>query len=306
MGKYDEEPTLDVGKIVKYVTIGVIALFLVITAFSIFYTVQSGNEGVLFTFGKADTSAIGPGIHAKIPFVQSVVKFDVRTQKYGADASQSTLESAASSDLQVVKIRVVANYHLATGKTPEIYSNIGANYIDTVIAPTVHEAIKATTARYTAADLINKREAVSSDIGTLLKLKLAPYNIVVEQVSITDFDFSDQFNIAIENKVTAEQQKQKADNDLQRIKVEAEQVATAAQGQRDAAIAQAEGQAKTTELNAKAEALKIQLIQEQLKASPQYIDLQRVQKWNGAYPNFYMTGGNTPTLLMQMPTPAPQ
>jgi len=306
MVKYDEAPTSDVSKIIKYAMIGVIALFLVIMAFSIFYTVQSGQEAVLFTFGKADMNAVGPGIHAKIPFVQSVVKFDIRTQKYGADASQSTLESAASSDLQVVKIRVVANYHLAQGKTPEIYSNVGATYVDTVIAPTIHEAVKATTARYSAADLINKREAVSDDIENLLKAKLQPYNIVVEQVSITDFDFSDQFNIAIENKVTAEQQKQKADNDLQRIEVEARQKVATAQGERDSQIALAEASAKTIELNAKAEALKIQLIQDQLKQSPQYIELQKVQKWNGAYPNFYITGGNNPTMLMQVPTPAGQ
>jgi regulator of protease activity HflC (stomatin/prohibitin superfamily) len=300
--KVDEDKT--VKNVVKYIFIGLMVVLGVIVLFSTFYTVESGTEAVLLTWDKAEPVGIGPGFHFKIPIAQRVVAFDMRTQKYGADATQSTLESAASSDLQVVKMRVVVNYHLSTGTSPTIFSTLGANYQDKVITPTVHEITKATTAQFTATDLINKREAVRAEMENILKARLVPYNIIVEQVSITDFDFSEQFNTAIENKVTAEQLKQKAEMDLQRITVEAEQVSAAAKGQRDAAIANAEGAAKTIELNARAEALKIQLIQDQLKQSPQYIELQKVQKWNGAYPNFYMTGGQSPTLLMQVPSPA--
>lgn len=307
MVKWEEKTDEDVivKKIAKYIIIGLIVVLGVIALFSTFYTVESGTEAVLLTWDKAETNAVGPGFHFKIPIAQRVVAFDMRTQKYGADATQSTLESAASSDLQVVKMRVVVNYHLSAGTAPIIFSTLGANYQDKVITPTVHEITKATTAQFTATDLINKREAVRAEMENILKARLVPYNIIVEQVSITDFDFSEQFNTAIENKVTAEQLKQKAEMDLQRITVEAEQVSAAAKGQRDAAIATAEGTAKTIELNAQAEALKIRLIQEQLKQSPQYIELQKVQKWNGQYPNFYMTGsGQTPTLLMQVSNPA--
>ena len=262
----------------------VIILFAIILLFSTFYTIQSGQEGVLLTFNKASMNGITPGVHVKIPFVQTVIRFDMRTQKYGADATQSTLESAASKDLQVVKMRIVVNYHLAAGKAPELFTNLGSGYVDKVIVPTVHEAAKATTAQFAAIDLINNREAVVAEIVELLKTKLSPYNIIVEQVSITDFDFSDQFNSAIENKVTAEQNALTEQNKLEVVKFQAQQQIAAATGQRNSSIAIAEGQAEATKLNAAAEAYRVQLVQAQLSKSPQYVDYIKATKWSGVLP----------------------
>jgi regulator of protease activity HflC (stomatin/prohibitin superfamily) len=290
MAKIDETP-VNTGKTIALgITAVAIVVIGLIVLFGTFYTVDSGEEAVLLTFGQASPTAIGPGLHMKFPLVQSVVKYDMRTRKFGADAKDSTMEAAASSDLQIVKAQLAVNYHLATGTSPKIYTQLGGGYEQTLISPLVHETMKAVTARFTAADLINKREQVSSEMTMLLREKLSPYNLVIDQVSITQFDFSEQFNTAIEAKVTAEQQKQKAANDLERIKIEAQQVATQGQGQADAALAVATAQAKA-----------IDLINQQLQRSPNYIELQRVQKWNGQYPNFYMAGGNTPGLLMQIP-----
>ena len=292
MAKIDESPVDNTGKTIALgITAVAIVVIGLIVLFGTFYTVDSGEEAVLLTFGQASPTAIGPGLHMKFPLVQSVVKYDMRTRKFGADAKDTTMEAAASSDLQIVKAQLAVNYHLATGTAPKIYTQLGGGYEQTLISPLVHETMKAVTARFTAADLINKREEVSSEMTTLLREKLSPYNLVIDQVSITQFDFSEQFNTAIEAKVTAEQQKQKAANDLERIKIEAQQVATQGQGQADAALAVATAQAKA-----------IDLINQQLERSPNYIELQRVQKWNGAYPSFYMAGSeNAPTLLMQVP-----
>ena len=235
-----------------------IILFAIITFFSLFYTVQSGQEGVLLTFSRADMVSKGPGLHMKVPFVQRIVKFDVQTQKYGissiGDENNPTLETAASSDLQVVRIQLAVNYHLSSGKTPEIFTNIGPGYEDKVIQPSVHEATKACTAQFTATDLINEREKVRACIEDLLKQKLAPYNILVEQVSITSLDFSQAFNAAIEAKQVAEQQKLQAQNVLDKARIDAQQQVVTADAQRDAAIAIANGSAQATILNAQAEA----------------------------------------------------
>ena len=298
-----EDPQVAViKKVFRNVVLGILVIVLIVAVFDCFYTVPSGQEGVLLTFGKADMAAIQPGLHFKLPFVQSVVKFDIRTQKYGISALQNgdsqgnpatggSLESASSSDLQIVSLQLVVNYHLTPGMTPVIWSKIGPGYEDTVIQPSVHEATKAAVAQFTAADLVDKREEVRAQIEDLLKQKLAQYNIVVEQVSIVNLDFSAQFNQAIESKVTAQQLKEKADNDLQRIIVEANQVRTAAEGQRDAAIDLATGEAK-----------RVQLVQQQLSQSPQYVEYIKAKAWNGVLPNFYMAGGsNSPNLLMQVP-----
>jgi len=286
-------------KIGLKIALGFIAIMIF---FSIFYQVRSGEEGVLLTFSKAAPVGINPGLHFKIPFVQSVVRFNMQTQKYGADATQSTLESAASKDLQVVKMRVVLNYHLAQSKAPEVFTNLGTGYIDKVIVPTVHEAAKATTAQFTAINLITDRESVRADIENLLKVKLAPYNIIVEQVSITDFDFSDQFNVAIENKVTAEQNALTEQNKLAVVQFQAQQVVAAANGQRDSSISLAQGSAQATKLNAEAEAYRVQLVQQQLSKSPQYVDYIKASRWDGRLSQFLMTGGQTPNLFMSIPS----
>ncbi len=283
-------PKDNIKKIARNLMIGILLFILI---FNSFYVINSGQEGVLLTFGKANPKSIEPGLHFKIPIIQNIIKYDVRTQKFGVDDTADSLESAASKDLQIVKVRLAVNYHLSRGKAPVIYSEVStSNYgvEDTVILPTLHEATKASVAQFNAADLINKREAVRTEIENLLKNKLNQYNVIVEQVSITDFDFSEQFNQAIEAKVTAEQQKLKADNDLQRIRVEADQIRVRAEAQRDAAIAEAKGEAE-----------KVKLVQEQLQRSPNYVDYIRATKWDGKYPTFYMTGDSKAVPLLNIP-----
>lgn len=231
---------------------------------------------------------MGPGLHVKAPFIQGIEKMNVQTQKFGVsaigDKNNPSLETAASSDMQVVRIQLAVNYHIAQGMTPTIFTNIGLGYEDTVISPSVHEATKAVTAQFTATDLINKREEVRADIENLLKEKLAPYNILVEQVSITSLDFSDQFNQAIEAKVTAQQEFEKSQNVLNRIKVEAQQAVAQAEGQRDAKIAVATGEAKS-----------IELVNTALANSPKYVDYIKATRWDGHLPTVMMSGnGVTP------------
>jgi prohibitin 2 len=290
MGESEGITTSQIVKIVVLVVIGIIAL---IFMFGAFYTVTSGEEGVLLRFNKADAIPRDAGLHMKIPLIDRVVKFDMRTQKYGVSATQQeggTLESAASADLQVVSVRLAINYHLAGGKSAEVFSKVGSAYADTVITPTIHEVTKAVTAQYKAEDLITRRENVRADIENLLKQKLVPYNIVVEQVLITDFDFSEQFNDAIESKVTQEQNALAEQNRLEVVKFQAQQVVAKANGDRDAAIAQATGEAE-----------KVRLVQEQLQQSPQYVEYIKAQRWDGKFPQFLMAGGSNTGLLMTLP-----
>ena len=269
MAREPVEIAVDTAKAVfKKVVIGVIVLILF---FSSFYQISSGEEGVLLTFSKADPMAKAPGLHFKWPLLQRVIKFDMTTQKYETDAS------AASHDLQDVHTKVAVNYHLQPGKTPDIFSIIGVYYSDNIIQPSVQEVVKSVTAQYTAEELITKRAEVKEKINTVLKARLSPRNIVVEDLSITNFEFSEAFSHAIESKVTAEQLKLKAERDLERIRVEAEQV-----------VAQAEGDSQ-----------QIRLIQDQLAHSPQYIEWLKWSKWDGRLPTVM---GGTPLISVPVPT----
>jgi regulator of protease activity HflC (stomatin/prohibitin superfamily) len=168
-------------------------------------------------------------------------------------------------------------------------------YEDRVIAPAIQEAIKASTARYTAEELITKRPLVKDAIETSLKEKLSNHGIIVDSVFLTDFKFSEGFEKAIEDKVTAQQLALKAENDLKRISVEAEQVVAAAKGQAEAKLTVATAEAKA-----------IQLQGESLRQNPEIIRLRAVEKWTGLMPQYLILGSGENSgiagMILNLPT----
>lgn len=247
-----------------------VVLIVIMTAiFGSFYTIKAGQRGVLLTFGEADMNAKGEGLNFKIPLVQSVVKMDVQTQKYEAELS------AASSDLQDVKTKIAINYHIVAEEAPTIYRDIGLGYADKVIYPAEQEVNKAITSKFTAEELITKRETVREDMKTLLAERLRSRGIIVEDISIVDFKFSDSFTQAIESKVTNEQNALAAKNKLEQIKYEAAQ-----------RVAQAEGEAK---------AIEVQISAINKQGGESYVQLQFIKQWDGKL-SLYSGNGIIPFL----------
>jgi len=251
-------------KAVKYFMYFFIGGFIYLTLFSTFYTISAGERGVLLTFGKPDVIPKTEGIHFKIPFVQQVAIMNIKTQKYEAELS------AASKDLQDVSTKIAINYRLIPEQTVTIYQTIGFGYADTIIQPLEQEINKAVTSQFTAEELITKREAVRAEMKKQLQEKLLPRNIVVEEVSIVNFKFSESFSKAIEEKVTAEQQALTAKNKLEQVKYEAQQ--------------------RVAQATAEAEAIKIQAQAIQAQGGKDYVQLQAISKWNGIMPQFVGSG----------------
>lgn len=261
----------------KYGLLAFVGIMLLTFVLGTFFTVDAGTQVIMLTWGKASPQSIGPGLHFKWPIAQHVVIMDTRTQKYAADSS------AASSDLQDVHAQITTNYHISADNVVDVYQRLGLGFSDSVIQPAEQEVVKAVTAKFTAEELVTKRPQVAELVEQELRDKLAPRGIIVESTSITDFDFSDSFNKAIEEKVTAVQQKLKAQNDLERIRVEAEQAVATAEGAKAAAIAKAEGEAEAA-----------RIINDQLKNAPQYVSYLIATRWDGKLPMY--TGGPIPLL----------
>lgn len=243
-------------KISKIIGIVFAALVLVIVLASCFTIVQAGHTGVVLTFGAVNDTVLSEGIHFKAPFVQTVVQMNNRTQKI------ETTGTSSSRDLQIVSYVVAVNYRVNNTSSAQLYKNVGADYSTVVISPAIQESIKAVTAQYTAEQLITERQTVSEQIKTVLSEKIGQYGITVEIFNIVNFDFSEEFNAAVEAKQTAQQNALKAEQDLARIEVEAKQ--------------------KITQAEAEAESIK--LIQEALATSPDYIDYIKWNKWDGKLP----------------------
>lgn len=256
---FDQEKMEEIIKIKKNLPLAVFLLFLGLLVMGGVGTVGAGQRGVLLQFGAVKDKVFDEGLYFKIPLVQQVVKMDVRVQKDEVPAS------ASSKDLQIVTSKVAINYHLSPEKVNTIWQNVGKDYNSRIIAPSIQEAVKSVTAKFTAEELIIKREDVKDQIKINLAERLIKNNIVVDDINITAFDFSPAFNEAIEAKVTAEQLKLKAERDLERIRIEADQK-----------VVEAEGKAKAIRTEAQA-----------LSSNPKVVELRWIEKWDGKVPTYW-------------------
>lgn len=283
----DFNPLRTAVKLVSFlIVVGVVASIIL----GSIAVIPAGNRGVLLTWGKVEDRILGEGISTITPFLNQVVLMSVQTMKYSAKAS------SASADLQIVTTEVTLNYRIDPALVNKIYQQLTVAYEDRVISPAIQEAVKASTAEFTAEELITKRPMVKEAIEMALRDKLANHGIIAESVFLTDFKFSPEFETAIESKVTAQQLAQKAENDLKRIKVEAEQ-----------AMAQANGTAVAKLTIATAEAQAIKLQGEALRLNPEVIRLRAVEKWTGLMPQYLIMGSGQDNglagLILNMPTP---
>ena len=232
MGLQLEENGAGVKGMMKKVLPRIIGLLAVVAVFLLFLNpfvvIGAGERGVVLNFGAVSPTVLGEGLHFRIPIMQKIIKLDVKVQKAQTDAE------AASKDLQETFSTIALNFHILPEKVNWIYQKLGADFKERIIDPAVQEVVKAVTAKYTAVEVITQRERVRSEIRELLKQRLNGYNIIVDDFSIVNFKFSSQFTQAIENKQTAEQLALKANRDLDRIKIEAEQKVTQARAEAEA------------------------------------------------------------------------
>lgn len=225
------------------------ALFLLSGLFTSFHSVGVGQVGIVTAFGKVvDERQSGLTVTWPWPF-ESVTTMNVQTQK------EQEQEDAATKDLQDASTTVALNYHVDPQQVMNLYRRVGADYQNTVILPVLQETLKSTTANYNATDLIDQRPAVVAAMNKQIELGLQPWGIVVDNISIVNFSFSDQFSKAIENKAAAAQSVQTAQYNLQ--------------------AAQLQAQAQETQKSS---------------LSAQYLQLQAIQKWDGKLPAYLGSG----------------
>lgn len=249
---------------IKYGVMASLALFVIGVLMSSFTIISAGYTGVQITMGEVNPVSLQEGVHFVNP-ISSIREVDVRLQKDELKGA-----SASTKDLQQVHTDIVVNYRLNAPHVPRIYKEFGLNVDDKVLGPAINESFKSVTAHYTSEELITKRDEVSQNIKEQLRTKVAPFNIDVSGISLVNFGFSADYQRAIESKVIATQTKLKAEQDLERIKIEAQQ-----------SIAKARGEAEAI-------AIQAQAINNQGGAA--YVQLQAIEKWDGKLPQY--SGGN--------------
>lgn len=266
-------------KLIK--TVG-ISLFIVITVLSTFGTVATGERGIKTRFNKV-VGVIEPGLYFKLPFVEKVSIMDVKAltinyDKNGSegDAADTSLLFGASKDLQDVKMGVVVTYRLDETKVVDIFSSYSSteNFQANVLEAIVRQTVKTVSGQYAAEELVTKRLEVNDKVTKELTDKFAEKNVTLVLANITSFDFSPEFTLAIEAKVTAVQNAEAAKNKLEQVKFEAQQTIESAKAQ--------------------AESIRIQAQAINSQGGADYVALQAIAKWNGVLPVQMIPGSTVP------------
>lgn len=284
------------GKLIKYAVVGVVILVLILMLWP-FYTVPTGNRGVVTTFGKI-TGIEDEGLVILPPWKKLTI-FSIR-------AEQADIEGAegSTSDTQPVKVSMTVRYSIATDRVSEVYEKYSHNGdLSSYVATATQEVFKAVTARYTAPELIAERAKVSGDINSALRDKLSLYGAKVINIDMRNFSFSESYMHAINEKVTQEQLRLGAENKLKTVEAEQKQKVAIAEAEANALRAQADGEAYASlkVATAQAEALKVQSAA--LAQNKDILELRRIEvekikaeKWNGALPTSIYAGAPIPFL----------
>ncbi len=246
------------NKIVKIIAGVLVALIVLVVGANCLTIVDAGHTGVVVTLGKVNEGVLSEGMHIKAPFVQKVIKIDNRITKLEVSTE------AFSKDLQTVSTTLAINYRVDSKMSYSLYKNIGANYEEVLVTPAVNEVLKAITAKYTAEESVTNRSLISEGLVEGLNEKLNDSGLYITDVNIINFDFSEAFITAIEEKQVAQQKLLKAETEKQ------------------TAITNAEAEAEATRIRAEAEADANKKIKASLDDN--VIRSKFYDKWNGELP----------------------
>jgi regulator of protease activity HflC (stomatin/prohibitin superfamily) len=251
------------------VLIAVIVIAALIVVFRSYKIIEPGYRGVVIMLGRVEETTLSEGFHLIIPPVaRRVIPIDVRTKKIEVSAE------AASSDLQILHVTGILNYHLDPTNVNKLYQEVGLNYSDIIIVPAMQEAIKSATAQFKVERILIERAEIKDIIQNTLRQRLGENHIVVDAFSLADVSFSDEFDAAIERKQIAEQAAIQKQYELQAAEKDVEIQLAKAEGDKKASVIAAEGRAQARKVEAEAEAEALDLIAQQLADNPALIQYE--------------------------------
>ena len=287
---------------------GVLAILVVcIIVLGSWYTVDQTERGVLLRNG-AVVGTAQPGLGFKVPVIDSVEKISVKTATYTWDKMNSY-----SYDQQPADLKISVTLRAAPEKVADLYAKFGRldSAVNQVVSPVVNQQVKVVFGRYTAVKAIQERGALNSAIKDAIaeNLKYDPM-IVIESVQLENIEFSQNYLHSIEQRMLAEVEVQKLQQNAEREKVQAQITVTQATAKANAVRAEAQANADATRLNGEARASNIKLTGEAEAAAieargkalgnnPNLVTLVQAERWNGVLPTTMVPGSAVPFVAVK-------
>lgn len=277
-----------IGVAVSAVVAGVIGLSVLGGSF---YTVDQGERGVILRNG-AVVGTAEPGLGFKAPVIDRVVEINVQSL---AQVYNNVL--AYSADQQTASMRVSVSFRVPADKVEQVYSDFGgiSGMLERLVDRQVPEEVKAVFGKFNAATAIKERDRLSAEINAAIKNSIKG-PLIIESVQLENLDFSDAYEQSIEQRMLAEVEVQKVQQNAEREKVQAQIVVIQAQAEADSKLAQAKAEADAIKLRGEAEAQAIRVRGAALAQNPNLPELVKAERWNGKLPDTMIPGGATPML----------
>ena len=268
------------GKVAAVIFI--IALVLIVL-FNCFTIVNEGFIGVKYRFGQIVRDNLTAGLNVHIPFIEEIQQIDIREQVYEVSAD------AYTSDTQTVQeLKLKLNYCYDKSQLSNLIREIGISNVEgKILVPNVAKITKNEIGKVKAEELVQSRGDVQQRIENELTPLLAEKGIIVESFAIENLSFDVAFENSIQAKVIAAQDALKMENKTKEKEEEAKQKVIGAKAEAD-----------SQKLAADAQAYSIQVVQEQLKNSPDYVEYLKITNWNGVLPQV-MSDGINPFLVLE-------
>ena len=271
----------------RAIVAGAAVVAVLVLLFSTAYTIDEGERGVILRLGRVVGEA-GPGLHFKMPFINSVEKISVQIQKESfekTDVADTRLQTY-SRDQQPATIAMAINYHVTDASA--VYAQFGSleNMKQRVIISRAYDQLKTVFGQFDAADAIQKRTVLNAEVFEAIR-KSVSGPVVIDSVQIEDITFSQQYESAVELRMQAIVKQQQAEADKQKRIIDADALAYEVKSASDA-------KAHQIEVQGKAEAGAIQARGEALRNNPALPTLVASEKWNGVLPTTMMPGNTVP------------